>query len=299
MSNLNDKQIEKLFYLAGLEMPPLVKENDISMALVEIEKKISPSAVVKNQLNHSGAPSVLIIDDLELSIHQLSLLLTKSGYDIHIARSYDEAIQQYKKQKFHFVLLDLFMPEPEDGIRLLGTIKGMEKTANDDTTIIIISGTDSKDLINTCFTTGANEFIGKSPEWHRNILKYIKTVEAQRKGAFLDIYSKVEDQGRKIASISVNVSNLNNPNIIEDLQKEFVSLVNSGTCNIILDLKNVDSISAKAVNAIVAGYKLCSEHSGVLKLCGVKAPVEETLSYFFLPSIIYIYPEKSIALGSF
>lgn len=294
--SLNRDQIEKIFQLAGIEMPVIEEASVINHALIEIEKKLSLSQYTKSEVELNHAPSILIIDDLELSIYQLKLLLSKSGYNVHVARTIEEAVDQYKKRHYKYVLLDLFMPEPEDGLELLKNFNDAEKTTQDNTKIIVISGTDDKKLISECFLRGANEFIEKSPEWHRNILRHIRLLENQKNGN-IDVISNIEDKERKIASI--DVTNFHRDYVAQELEKEILTLVNSGYPNIIVDMKDVFNITSKGINTLVGGFKLCSGNSGGFRLCNVRNSVVETLSYVFLDNTIQILKDKEEALKVF
>lgn len=294
--DLNRDQIEKLFHLAGINLPSDMNSDDISRILIELEKKVTTSTYFESKLESENATSILIVDDLELSLHQLNLLLTKSGYNVHVARSCEEAIQQYKKTDYQFVLLDLFLPEPEDGLNLLDVISKTEKTGQNQTQIIIISGTDSKELINECYKRGANEFITKSPDWHKSILRYIRQIENQNHQYSEEIISNIENQDKKIASIKIN--NLDKASIAEELKKEIITLVNSGYNNIILDMQSISSIDSRGIAAIISGYRICTEQKGNIILCNVTSSVKETLSFVYLHNVIQICKDKESAISS-
>ena len=297
MLNLNKEQAEKLFQLAGMSFTGSVSPKDISTALVELEKKLTTTTYTESEIKLENTPSILVVDDLELSIHQLSLLLTKSGYNVHIARSKEEALDQYKKHNYRYILLDLFMPDPEDGIEILKAFVNDDKTKENDTKVIIISGTDDKQLINTCFITGASEFIEKSPEWHKHILRYIRQIESLKTGHISQFITNILDQERKI--ISVTADNLSKEIFIQEMEVELASIVNSGFNNIIFDMKNIMQIDSKGIAALIFGYKLCAENKGCFKLSSVRNSVNETLSYVFLHNIINIYKDEQTALNSF
>jgi len=297
MTNLSNEQTEKLFYLADLEMPPEINTDHITKALIEIEKKLTHSAYCKSNFEPETSPDILVIDDLEISIYQLNLLLTKSGYNVCIARSADEALDQFKKQHFEYVLLDLYIPDAEDGLKVLETLGGSEKSKADNTKIIIISGTDNKDLINKCLEKGANEFISKSPDWHKNILRHLKQLESQKHGKPKLVSNHIENQEKNIVTVSIN--HLYNAKIAVELEKEFISLINSGFSNIILDMSRFPNIDSKGIGTLIFGYTTCFEHKGKLKLINVNNAVKDILSYVHLQNVIQSYKDKQSALDSF
>ena len=63
--------------------------------------------------------NILIVDDLELSIYQFNQLLKKVGIVPTVARNKIEALAELKKKKFDYIVVDLFLPDAEDGIELI------------------------------------------------------------------------------------------------------------------------------------------------------------------------------------
>ncbi len=296
MLNLDKNQIEQLFNLVGCETPENPTSEDISKILIEIEKRISPEyAFLKTSL--PGNASILMVDDLELSLYQLGKVLTSCGYKTSIARSVEEALDYYKKQSFQYVVVDLFLPDPENGLNLIETINSFEKTKEDNTKVIVISGSDDKKLIQECFVKGANEFISKSPDWHKRVLRHIGNLESQKYGLVLDVLTKIEDPDSKVASITV--TNLYKKEVLEMLKREIQILINTGFVNIIIDLGKVKNLELDILNIIVYAYKACAEKKGVIKLCGVSDAVNESLSYVFLNNLIQVFKDKETALIDF
>ncbi len=295
MLNISKEQINQLFSIAGEVAPENPTSEEISRILIEIEKKFSPVCIQnKNNSKFLNNANILMVDDLELSIYQLSKVLSNCGYNSIVARSVEEALDLYKKQNFHYVIVDLFLPNPEDGLNLIETINNMEKTKSDNTKIIVISGSDDKRLINECFLKGANEFIGKLPDWHKRVLQHIGTLEVQKYGGVEEVFTKIEDLEMKIASITL--SNLYKPEVIETFKREVQILINTGYINLILDLEKIKNLDSEGLNAVVYTYKSCAEKKGILKLCGVNNSVSEALSYVFLNNLIPVLKDKDSAV---
>jgi len=297
MFNFNNEQIDKFFYLAGQKTPSEINSDHITKALIEIENKLTCSAYYESNFEPETSPDILIVDDLEISLYQLNLLLTKSGYNVCIARSVDEALDQFKKQGFEYVLLDLYIPEAEDGLRVLETLNNSEKAKAYNTKVIIVSGTDNKDLINKCMEKGANEFISKSPDWHKNILRHLKQLESQKHEKSKIVLNHIENNEKNIVTVSIN--HLYSPKIAAELEKELISLINSGYVNIILDMNKFQNIDSKGIGTLIFGYTTCIEHKGNFKLINVNNTVKDTLSYVHLQDLIQSYKDKQLALESF
>lgn len=296
MASLNLTQLKKLFNLASVDMPDVVTDNDINKALIAIEKKIALVEADKFVSSVSGAPSVLIVDDLEITVHQLGLLLGKTGYNVSVARTAVDAVDLFKKRHYDYVLVDLFLPDPEDGFNLLSDLTHMNKIKPDNSKFIVISGTDDKKLIKECFVKGADEFIGKDVNWHINILKYISFLEKQKKGVNEEIISNVEDEKFKI--VSIQILNFHKDSVLQALNKEIKYWLYLGYPNIIVDLEHIYNINSKEIAALISCYKDLSEHNGKLVLCGVKSAVNEVLSYVFLHNVLKIFESKSDAISA-
>jgi len=297
---LTIEQIIKLYEFIGEIPPEDVSSNDISRVLVEIEKRFTPFYWQEQKVNDfsfQNNSNILVIDDLEVSLFQLTKLLSKAGFNSFIARTCEEARDIYKKHCFDYVFLDLFMPDPEDGIGLLKEMKSQEKTATNNTKIIVISGSDDKTLINECFVKGADDFICKAEEWHKKILDKLRSFDEIKRGPTPEIKTIVEDEENKI--VSIKIKNIFKTGVIDDLKREAVNLALSGYSKIILDLKNVNITSTEVLNVIVYIFKYCNAQGGSLKLCSVSNAVSEAISYVFLDGIIPMFKDKKAALQDY
>ncbi|MEI8189416.1 MAG: response regulator [candidate division NC10 bacterium] len=91
--------------------------------------------------SHSGAaagqpPSLsgqgqylLLVEDSEPVVIQMTDILTRNGYRVQVARNGHEALAQIEKSLPDAVILDLMMPEV-DGFEVLKTIRSVERTAH-------------------------------------------------------------------------------------------------------------------------------------------------------------------------
>ncbi len=300
MIQLTDKQIAKLYEFISEVPPSDITENEISRVLVEIEKKFTPFYWQQQKVddfNLENNRNILVIDDLEVSLFQLTKLLSKSGYNSFIARSREEARDSLKKHDYDYIFLDLFLPNPEDGIGLLEEIKTCQKNKDNNTRIIVISGSDDKNLINECFVKGADDFICKTEEWHKSVLEKLRSFDEIKRGPAPEIKTVIEDEENKIASITVK--NIFKTGVIDDLKREAVNLSLSGYSKIILDLKNVNATSIEVLNVIVFIFKNCNNQHGTLKLCNVSNVINESLINVFLDGVIPVFTDKDAALKDF
>ena len=146
---ITEEQINKIFELASIEKKKPKEEitsSDITEALIEIERKIY-SFATGVKIDSLENKKILIADDLELSIYQLSTVLKRIGVTPSVARHKEEALSELNKVQFDCVIIDLFIPDSSDGIDL---IKAAVKKRNDTgfySKIVVISGTDDTSLI--------------------------------------------------------------------------------------------------------------------------------------------------------
>lgn len=72
------------------------------------------------------AQNILVIDDEGLVTASLQRLLKKEGYDVVVAISGQEAIEQFKKLDFDLIVCDVRMPQL-DGIETIKRIRQLLK----------------------------------------------------------------------------------------------------------------------------------------------------------------------------
>jgi signal transduction histidine kinase/CheY-like chemotaxis protein/HAMP domain-containing protein len=72
---------------------------------------------------------ILVVEDSEPAIIQLSDMLTNQGYTLQLARNGHEALEQIQSSIPDGMILDLMMPEV-DGFEVLGMIRSQEKTSH-------------------------------------------------------------------------------------------------------------------------------------------------------------------------
>ena len=115
------EQFDNLLELSEIEIAADTQEDCqelISRALIALERKL-------NFFNYSlsfftaETTNVLIVDDTELSIFQLTTMLQKIGMNVYVARSKEEALAEFKKKSFEFLVLDLYLPDCTDGFDLI------------------------------------------------------------------------------------------------------------------------------------------------------------------------------------
>jgi CheY-like chemotaxis protein len=157
---------EKLSTLDKKEKQELEKIHDL-LALDPVPKHVKPPE--KSQ-------SILVVDDLVMVTYQLSILLSKIGYKVNLARSAPEAISFFKSSYYKYVLMDLHLPEKEDGMFLLHSLKNKIDMEALDTKIIVMSGMADAASVEYCLNHGAHSFIEKNEDWKKDIIDCLNSL---------------------------------------------------------------------------------------------------------------------------
>lgn len=282
MIEISKEQLEKIIELSGNEFDDNnFSAENVSKALIEIERKLNFFNTTEDKKIESEL-NVLIVDDLELSVYQLNQLLKKMGICPSVARSKDEALAEIKKKNFDYLIVDLFLPNLEDGLNLLKEVISQRDSNTQNFKIILISSTDDKGLIKKCFDMGINEFIPKGAKWHENILKYInKTVQVQTHSDFSKY--TINDN---ICSYIVN--KLGKKCIIDALLRDINASILTGQPNIILNLEKIRLFDKDFVNIFADIYRSCTNNNGKLVLLNPSDEIMSALEFAFLDSILPI-----------
>ncbi len=169
---VNSGFLENFFGLADMMPPKEVTVDNLNDAIKIIKQKIdsailsqsslaissavpttssSTTPMINNEVSNdylqneeaentvSRPKSVLIVDDLGIITYQLEILFKKLGYEVTVSKELYDAIDQYKKKDFGYVVLDLFIPTEREGFMLLDEIKRLALFCKLNTKIIMMS----------------------------------------------------------------------------------------------------------------------------------------------------------------
>lgn len=107
------------------------------------------------------AKTILVVDDDPQIINLLSTVLGEAGYHVVIAKDGLEAVNQVFKLTPDLVIMDIKMPVL-DGVRALGTIKGMPSSESGKRPpVILISGYAEKEKVIEAKKLNADDFLAK------------------------------------------------------------------------------------------------------------------------------------------
>ncbi len=287
---INNEQLEKLIDLSGLNIETSnAVEEDINKALILIERKLNSfsdeAMTVPVEFN------ILIVDDLELSIYQFNQLLKKVGIVPTVARNKIEALAELKKKKFDYIVVDLFLPDAQDGMELIEECIKL-RDAKRTNKIIVMSGTDDKNLIESCYKLGIDEFVPKSSNWHDQILKFITSSLTSKQHEDFFKYSINEN----ICCYTIN--KFNSKKHIDAIVKDVTTSLYTGFNNIIFNMENVKIFDDEYTSIFTTLYKMCNEKGGKFMLVKITDSVKNALTDAFLDTLIPTFTSVDAAVSS-
>ena len=280
--NISDEQIKKIFELASMESKLKqgnITSNDISQALIEIERKVYSFS---NEVNIDVADSkkILIADDLELSIFQLTTLLKKIGVNPSVARNKEEAISEIQKKHFDCIIIDLFIPDSADGFELIKTAIERKNESGYATSLVAISGTDDETLVNRCYQLGVDFYIQKDNDWHSKLLKYLGSIfETEHNSSF-------EKRNINSETVLYSVRKLHEGSVFEELKQNVNLSLYNGLKNILLDLKEIATFDVENAYIFTDLFRICADNQGTLILVNPSRSIKEVLEFAYLIDII-------------
>ena len=99
---------------------------------------------------------ILVVDDEEGARELFNTILTDEGYEVSLAASGDEALNQFKNQPFNLVITDIKMPVM-DGLQLLQEIRKIGSK----TDVIMVTAYGEVESYLKAMSLGAAEYINK------------------------------------------------------------------------------------------------------------------------------------------
>ena len=282
---ITKEQFDDLLKLSNIEIAADTQEDYkelVSRALIELERKLN---YFNTPLSFFTAEvtNVLIVDDTELSIFQLSVMLQKIGMNVYVARNKEEALAEFKKKNFDFLVLDLYLPDYKDGFELIKAANEIKNKENKNFKIIAISGTDNHKIIQEAYKLAIDEFISKAPQWHEKVLKFISnSVSKIASDEFTRYY--INDN-----ICALTLYKINNEKYVDKVIKEVNANVLTGKQNIIFNMEHIKIFSDNFANLFAEVYKATSLKDGMFILIKPCEDVIKALEYVFLTDAIQIF----------
>lgn len=114
-------------------------------------------------------PAILVVDDLGVITYQLKVLLSQFDYDVDCSQEIYDAVNKFKKRKYQYVVMDLFIPTEREGFILLTELKKMAAAFNVNTIIGVITASPRKEIEQQCKARGADFFLEKNNDWQNEL----------------------------------------------------------------------------------------------------------------------------------
>ena len=171
-----------LFYNITNSKPPKeVQLLDLKKQLINIVdtlKELNANAkkpIMSKALNNvveedeNSGPAILVVDDLGVITYQLKVLLSRFDYDIDCSQEIYDAVNKYKKRKYEYVVMDLFIPTEREGFILLTELKKLAAAYDKKTVVGVITASPRKEIEQQCRARGADFFLEKNSDWQNSL----------------------------------------------------------------------------------------------------------------------------------
>lgn len=180
--DLDNEFLELFFSITNSKVPQNVELVDLKKQLINIVdtmKELNGNAKRTNMnraLNPAAAeeeepqgPAILIVDDLGVITYQLKVLLSQFEYDVDCSQEIYDAVNKYKKRKYEYVVMDLFIPTEREGFILLTELKKMAAAFGVKTIVGVITASPRKEIEQQCKARGADFFLEKNSDWQNSL----------------------------------------------------------------------------------------------------------------------------------
>ena len=191
MPNIDlDEEFLELFYNITNSKPP----KDLN--LIDLKKQLINIVDTLKELNENAkkpiysraisplpppdedeakmGPAILVVDDLGVITYQLKVLLSQFDYDVDCSQEIYDAVNKYKRRKYAYIVMDLFIPTEREGFILLTELKKMASATGEKTVIGVITASPRRETEAQCKARGADFFLEKNSDWQSALVGIMK-----------------------------------------------------------------------------------------------------------------------------
>lgn len=184
--NLDDDFLKQFYGITDASVPANVDVFSLKNQLFKITDLIKDlkanAKPVKKELpaaeEENNGPAILVVDDLGVITYQLKVLLSRYDFDVDCSQEIYDAVNKYKKRKYAYVVMDLFIPTEREGFILLTELKKLAQSYDVQSVVGVITASPRKEIEQQCRARGADFFLEKNNEWQANLVEvmngYIK-----------------------------------------------------------------------------------------------------------------------------
>ena len=177
---LDDEFLNLFYNITNSKPPKNVELLDLKKQLINIvdtlkelndnaKKPIMNRALNNNVEEENNGPAILVVDDLGVITYQLKVLLSRFDYDIDCSQEIYDAVNKFKKRKYEYVVMDLFIPTEREGFILLTELKKLAFSYEKNTVIGVITASPRKEIEQQCRARGADFFLEKNSDWQNSL----------------------------------------------------------------------------------------------------------------------------------
>ena len=177
---LDDEFLNLFYNITNSKPPKNVELLDLKRQLINIvdtlkelndnaKKPIMNRALNNNVEEENNGPAILVVDDLGVITYQLKVLLSRFDYDIDCSQEIYDAVNKYKKRKYEYVVMDLFIPTEREGFILLTELKKLALSYGKKTVVGVITASPRKEIEQQCRARGADFFLEKNSDWQNSL----------------------------------------------------------------------------------------------------------------------------------
>ena len=177
---LDDEFLNLFYNITNSKPPKNVELLDLKRQLINIvdtlkelndnaKKPIMNRALNNNVEEENNGPAILVVDDLGVITYQLKVLLSRFDYDIDCSQEIYDAVNKFKKRKYEYVVMDLFIPTEREGFILLTELKKLALSYEKNTVIGVITASPRKEIEQQCRARGADFFLEKNSDWQHSL----------------------------------------------------------------------------------------------------------------------------------
>ena len=180
--DLDDEFLDLFFDITNSNKPKDIQLIDLKKQLIlivdtlkELNKNAKKPIFSKALGNIEEIPeeldsnAILIIDDLGVITYQLKVLLSQFNLDIDCSQEIYDAVNKFKKRKYQYVVMDLFIPTEREGFILLTELRKLASMNDIKTTIGVITASPRKETEIQCKNRGADFFLEKNNDWQSQL----------------------------------------------------------------------------------------------------------------------------------
>ena len=180
--DLDDEFLNLFFDITSSKIPKDVTLVDLKTQLITIvdtlkelnknaRKPMMSKALGEDSLTdeESTGPAILVVDDLGVITYQLKVLLSQFDLEVDCSQEIYDAVNKFKKRKYLYVVMDLFIPTEREGFILLTELKKMARAYDIKTVIGVITASPRKEIEQQCRVRGADFFLEKNNDWQSQL----------------------------------------------------------------------------------------------------------------------------------